>query len=517
MEFRENNNLHDLTYSGLDALRTIAAQNGGQALLNAGYTQPASPLLSQLPQGIQFFDFDTVGRQVFPIVTPLINKIPRTNNGAGVAMFWREITELNSNKVLPGVSEGNRGAVIARATRDRVSRFAGLGMENVNTFESVYAAKGVANPQELARLDALKSLKMAEERVALYGNGAQIDGRGGIKLGVPPTVPTGVAAATAGSEVSTMTSRTVICSYVPLTGEGLYLSSVVSGVATTVTRNNADGSTDVIGGGSGNKSAASAGVVVTAAQKVTWHAADIPGALGYAWFTGTAAGGVTACRLAGITTINEFVQYADESGIAQLASAITADNSTNDLEFCGVLTIAQDVANNQVYYKDMNSTVLTADATGNITQFIELFYTMFSRYLFGPTELMMSALVAYNVTKILLGGPAASIYAKFIEKSDSMVGGFYVTRVLNPFTGDMVKLTVHPNMPEGHIFVNTDSIPYPIEDLGNIWEMVQRQPYYLINWPLRTRRNEVGIYVDEGLKCQLPFAQGVIKNIKATL
>jgi hypothetical protein len=72
-------------------------------------------------------------------------------------------------------------------------------------------------------------------------------------------------------------------------------------------------------------------------------------------------------------------------------------------------------------------------------------------------------------------------------------------------------------MPEGHIFVMTNSIPYPIEGMGNIWEVRQRQPYYIINWPLRSRKNEVGIYVDEGLACTLPFAQGIMKNLLATL
>jgi hypothetical protein len=436
----QNNNLHELSYGMLDALRAEAANNGGRAITNA-FTQPTSPLLSQLPQGIQFFEFDTVGRQVFPIVTPLVNRIPRIGPVGGVANYWREITDINSNKVLPGVSEGNRGAVVARSTRDRITRFAGLGMENVNTFEAVYAARGVANPQELARLDALKSLKMAEERVMLYGNGAVIDGKGGIKLGIP-TAPTGVDSVCAAGETSTMTTRAAVVGVVvALTGEGLYLSSVSGGVATTVTRNNADGSTDIIGGGSSNKSAASAAIAVTAGHKVTWTWPDVPGALGYAIYTGANLG---AARLAGIVSINKFVQFADESGATQLASAITADNSTNDLEFPGVLTIAQDITNNQTYYKSFDGKPLTADSTGNITEFVALFYDMFQKYLFGPSELMMSALLAYNVTKILLGGPAAAIYQKFIDQSDNMVGGFYVTRVLNPFTGDMVKLTVHP-------------------------------------------------------------------------
>lgn len=503
-------NLHDLTYDALDALRAVAVANGSRAIVN-NFTQPAAPALSALPAGVQFFDFDTLGRTVFPVLTPLVNTTPRVGPVGGTAMFYREVTGVNSGNVVPGVSEGNRNATIDRTTRDRVFKFAGLGLENVNTFESVYAARGVANPEELAQLDALKALKMAEERVLLYGFNAPMGGTA-FTLGTP-SAPAGVDTVVGSGEVSTMTTRNpVVCRVVALTGEGAALASVASGVKTTFVRTNADGSTDTISGGSSNKSAASAGVSVTAGHKVTWTVADVPGALGYAWYTGAAG----AEKLAGITSINVFTQLADEGGGAQAATAITADNSVNALEFSGYLTMVQD-PNSGAYYKSLDGAGLTADGSGNIKEFINAFYTMFNSWQGGPTELLMSALEAYNVTKILLGGPAAAIYQKFIAQSDSIVGGFYVSKVLNPFTGQMVNLTVHPYMPVGHILIRTYSMPYPIEGIGNIWEVVQRQPYYIIKWPAKTRKSEVGIYVDEGLKCELPFVQGVIKNVKSTL
>jgi hypothetical protein len=40
-----------------------------------------------------------------------------------------------------------------------------------------------------------------------------------------------------------------------------------------------------------------------------------------------------------------------------------------------------------------------------------------------------------------------------------------------------------------------------------------RQDYYQIEWPLRARRYESGVYADEVLQCYFPPAFAVIQNI----
>lgn len=488
---------HGLSHEEIDAIRSVAQAHGG---VYNSFTQPSTMTTSQLPVGIQFFDFDTVGKKMFNKISILRNRIPRVK-ASGTAFAWREILDINVGKVVPGVSEGNRNAVIARSTKDRIATFAGLGMENVSTFEAKYAAQGVANVEELARIDALEALQMAEERVILGGNKSNLLGT--------PAAPAGVASA-GGS----MTARTVTCRVVALTMEGKYLASVATGVSTVISRTNADGSVDSIGGGSSMISAASAGVAVGAGQKVTWSVTDIPQAMYWAWYTGTAGNE----RLAGITSTNQFIQTTDESGSTQLATAITADNSRNLLEFDGMIPqILRAYADGaEGYFKSMNNVALSADAAGNVTQLVNLFWSFYDKYQSGPTTLVMDGLTAYEITKMLLSGPAAAIYQNLITKNDSIVGGFYVQKVLNPFTQQTVNIEVHPYMPTGTIMILTDSLPFAVEGLGNMWEMMVRQEYYSIDWPLRTRKRECGVYVDEGLKLLAPFVMGIIKNIYTT-
>ena len=51
-------------------------------------------------------------------------------------------------------------------------------------------------------------------------------------------------------------------------------------------------------------------------------------------------------------------------------------------------------------------------------------------------------------------------------------------------------------------------LPYPLAGVGNLMQIRTRQDYYQIEWPLRTRRYEYGIYADEVLQHYFPPALG---------
>jgi hypothetical protein len=53
-----------------------------------------------------------------------------------------------------------------------------------------------------------------------------------------------------------------------------------------------------------------------------------------------------------------------------------------------------------------------------------------------------------------------------------------------------------------------------LSGVGNILQIKSRREYYQIEWPLRTRRYEYGVYADELLQNYFPPAFGVLKNIK---
>ena len=98
----------------------------------------------------------------------------------------------------------------------------------------------------------------------------------------------------------------------------------------------------------------------------------------------------------------------------------------------------------------------------------------------------------------------------------SVVGGTLVRSYLNKFTmngAQEVPIRLHPNIPPGTIMFTSSRIPYPLSNVTNVLQIRARRDYYQIEWPLRTRKYEFGIYSDQVLQNYFTPAFGVIKNI----
>jgi hypothetical protein len=129
-----------------------------------------------------------------------------------------------------------------------------------------------------------------------------------VALGTTGT-PT-LAALTTGGTLSDST-QSVIC--VALSLDAVVNGSGGGGIQGSITRTNADGSSDTFGGGAARKSAAATQTLSagTAVQAVTATVVAVNGACGYAWFWGATAGSEV---LGAITSINSYVITAAATG-----------------------------------------------------------------------------------------------------------------------------------------------------------------------------------------------------------
>ncbi len=103
---------------------------------------------------------------------------------------------------------------------------------------------------------------------------------------------------------------------VALALDGVINGTVAGGIQSTITRTNADGSTDVFGGGAAARSAAATVATTGATGSIAASVDPVPGALGYAWFWGAAGAEV----LGAITTINSVLITAAAAGTQTAAS-----------------------------------------------------------------------------------------------------------------------------------------------------------------------------------------------------
>ena len=81
--------------------------------------------------------------------------------------------------------------------------------------------------------------------------------------------------------------------------------------------------------------------------------------------------------------------------------------------------------------------------------------------------------------------------------------------------GYKIPVKIHPFMPPGTIVGWAENLPaqYQSSNVPNVAEVKTRRDYYRMDWPLKTRAYEFGVYAEAVLAVYAPFAMGVIGNI----
>jgi hypothetical protein len=450
--------------------------------------------------GLTFYDLEIGAKFLYPVLTPLRNEIPRVTGKGGIQANWKAVTGINTSGIRIGVSGGNRGAVMAVSVQDYAAAYKGIGIEDSVDFEAQYAGQGFEDIRALAAKVGLEALMLGEERMLLGGNGT-------VALGTTPT-PSISVVTTGGSLAATQ-----YVNVVALTLDGYVNASVIAGIPTSITRTNADASTDTFGGGSAAKSAqATATIAAGTTNSAVCTVAAVRGAIAYAWYWGTST---TNGVLGAITTVNSYTITEAAAG-TQLQTAVVGDNSTNNLEFDGLLTQAMKSGSN-AYYRSMDGSGFTTDNAGGIVEIDEALKSFWDKFRLTPSTIWVSSQEALNISRKILATASTGAYRIVVNMEQGMLaGGVMVATYLNRFSmagANVLKVRIHPNMPAGTILFTTGALPYPMSGVGNVMQVRTRQEYYQIEWPLRSRKYEYGVYADEVLQHYFPPSMGVITNI----
>jgi len=497
------------TQETLDLIKV--AQSSPDDLIKS-FVQPSTSTT-----GFQTYNLEAPSKKLYPILTPLRNEIPRVQGGFATQANWKTVTNINVNNTRAGLGEGQRGGLIDYTLNENFAAFRGYGLENNVTFEANYAAKNFEDIKALAVQQSLQGLMVQEERLILGGN-----------TSVPMhTTPTPTVANITGLGNYTTATYSVICvalglqAYLDAVGvnngsTGTSFNAATSIVVGQITRTNADGTTTTFGGGSAQQSAATT-VSQTSGDSLSASVAVVNGAVGYAWFIGLAG----AEKLNGITSINSFVSHAVSAVGAQLASTLAvSDNSTSTLDFDGLLYQAFKTGSGAFINNLATGTVgvgtkLTSDGAGGIAEFESAFVNFYNKYRLSPTTIYVSSQELVSITKLIIGNSGAPLLRLTTDAANpaAIQGGLTVGQYLNKVTGTQVQVRVHPNMPAGTIFFYTKDLPYPMSNVSNTCQMLMRQDYYQIEYPLRTRKYEYGTYADGVLQHYAPFSMGIINNV----
>ena len=483
-----------------------AAQMNPESIAKAG---------TDVALGLVNYDLAAPAINLYPWgekITPIRAALPRVISQNGdTATRWKAITAINSTNMHPGLSEGNRGGVITQTLENKTAAYISLGIENNVTFEADAASQGFQDVKAQAVESALRSLMIQEEKMLFGGNSS-------VALGTTPTPTTALVAG------GSLADATYVTYCVALTHDG-YLRSTVSatGVVQSISRTNADASTDTINAGAAGKSAAGTSrTTATTNNSVSATVTAVTGAVAYAWFFGTSG----AERLHSITTINSQLFTTAAGGSNQLFSALSAGDFSNEgnYSFDGLLYATALGSSTGAYLATLatgtagTGTTLTTDSAGGVAEIETALQSFYDNYRVSPDTIWCNSAQLKKITSLVIGGGGAPLY-RFNSDAKSVggiSGGAQVGSYLNKITQDLIQVKVHPFCPPGTIMFTSSTIPYPLSGVGAVAQVKLRQrDYYQIEYPLTSRKYQFGVYAGNGEVLQVfaPFAFGAIKNI----
>jgi hypothetical protein len=465
--------------------------------------------------GLVAYDLQAPAKNLYPVYTPVRNKLPRVPGGVGLATNWRQVNAIVGSGFdgMGWVPEGQRSAQMSYSTSNKAASYVTLGEEDAATFEAINAGRGFEDVKARMTMRLLQKTMLKEELGILFGNTS-------LSLGTPGT-PT-LSAAGSGA---TLPAATYSVYAVALTGEG-YANATKTGtlaVGTTKSITGADGKSYSLNGGASNKSA-NATQAVTLGQTLSCSVAPVQGAVAYAWYVGT-SGNET---LQVITTVNSATFAAALSSGNQNASAVAADYSTNSTAYDGLFTAAcKSGSGAYVAYQATGTagvgTPLTASGRGSVVEIDAMMLAMWNSAQISLSAIFVNAQELKNITtKVLTNASGGSLVNYFQDpKAGEYIlaaGGaveFYYNPFMAPGAGRRIPIMIHPNVPPGTIVGWADNLPiqYQSNEVPNIAEIKTRQDYYQIDWPITTRQRQVGVYSEQVLAIYAPFGLGVISNI----
>ena len=106
-------------------------------------------------------------------------------------------------------------------------------------------------------------------------------------------------------------------------------------------------------------------------------------------------------------------------------------------------------------------------------------------YFANPSEIIASANDAAVLAKSILSESVAA-YQLRIQQSEvqGVAAGVAVANVVNPVTRSMPEILVHPYLPAGNALLMSYVLPQTQNNLGNVVENVMVQDYAQIGWPV---------------------------------
>jgi len=513
--------------------------------------------------GLNYIDLRAPSYLLDPVYTPILNSTPRwgkVNAGYGLQPQWKAITSFDSSaatQLAPFVSEGNTNQYATMNEKNYSAPYITLGTDDYVTMEGISASEGYEDLMGDAKLIQLLRFRRNQERT--YLGGVSSTGGSGTGLQIATTnTPASALNAAAATNLTNLPTGSYAAAYaVALNYRALTspANTVSAGVTTQYLRSNADGSSDIINGGTGIVSAASAVAGPTTSPKpsVLFTVTPQAGAWGYAWFvqvntTTTFTPAAASAKLTGITSFPYFLYTGQTQGTQTAAysgtggyAGFATDCSTNALDMDGILTIA---ANSNYVTNLLTPNFNNASWAGNVTvmgnvidlhgagltnggmvgsvaEFDNILQIMQSTTLTCPTRIYLSPDMVNCFTKAFMVGSTTGSTINFFKEMGSGDGvevENMITKYFNRFAlgaGAWIPVIQHPYLPAGTVLFDVDVLQeaYGHSRIGETRGVFVRRDTYGIEFAQTSRKYPFGVFSEEVLAVKTPNILAVLKGV----
>jgi hypothetical protein len=522
----------------------FAAGMGGPAGGNAGLTELVQQINSAFSQtdslknftltaplasGFVPFDLVAPSRLIYPVYSPLRNKIPRVpgqgtsrrvkvvtgvsgSQTGGQGVIDISIPELVAGSSISGTWPLNLPASGSQTAIDLNVPYQFFGLTEALSWLAQFGGQGFEDISALANLILLQEFMLAEEYAMLAATP--------VALSTPSVAA--VTSRTAGSNET---------AFGP--GSGTYY--------VYVTATNFFGETVA--------SAASAGYTSTTTTVCDVTLSPVAGAQQYNIYVSTATASPTTAYLTAGTSIQGTTTYVGSQQAGGVGghkftlqgTAPTSANGTpptvdtgtgKSTRMAGMIpTLAGQAATAGVYpttpsvweagYINQSlGTHLSISAVNTALQ--ALFDGTGSQspgsFRADPAELIGEGGDLMRMSNDIVQSGQATTYQLLINQNetDGIISGAAVSQFQNPITRSKIQLLVHPWLTQGTAMLMSYTLPFTWSNVANCWEMVMVQDYLSISWPVIDATFRYSLFQYGALVAQAPYYSGLLQGIQAS-
>lgn len=436
---------------------------------------------SPLASGFVPFDLLPFVRTIYPVYTPLRNKVPRVP-GQG---------EFHRGKILASIS-GSLPGSLGTLVDDSTTEFFGGGgfgtwpnplpasgtqtayditipykffaLTESTSWLAQFAGQGFDDIYGLASLVLLQEFMLLEEHDMLCSSSQAL---------AQPAAPT-TAARAAGTGETT-------------------LSGVTTNVFVLVTALNYWGETQYTAGNVATQA-------WSAGQVIDVTIAPVPGALAYRIYTATGAANpgragffpwVLNTNINNSVGSSRFTLYGalPTTGTNPPAADTGTSAATRQESLLSVLSgLAYNSGSGPYpnvsagYFNNAIGLQLTVDVISNAL--LQMFNGS-TGYFANPSEIITSPNEAYILAQSIRNETVAAFQFR-VQQSEmaGVTGGIAVSNIVNPVTRTSPEILPHPYLTQGNTLLMSYTLPQTQNNLGNVVENVMVQDYAQIGWPV---------------------------------